>query len=283
MNLTGDLREFPALLNGPADLEPATYVVRNTIELGNTAGMRISGAGGMGVWESKNGTTRDVFGTNATYLVWDGPDGSPMFRTSGRSALIERMTCIDMRGKSTGVQVYHERGLGTGKHTFRTMAFSDFENGIIHGEELNDKNCDLPYFDDVTMHRCANGLVFKNHQSVGAFGNRVRFTMCGTAFDYQAGGSALFHSVLAAHCDTFLKLDKQGVNNCDFEFRGVQIDGRMNEGWKLVHDENPERKRQITFSGKISESQRYEIQSDYVNDPQVLRSIDGSKLMGFDE
>lgn len=265
--------EVDQLLNeGKLELKRAIYEVHETIDLGNHYGIQLSGFG-MGPQKLPNLSPN--FRVFSSILVWKGPVGKPMFHMSGLYYKFENIT-VWGDGSSPLFIVRYQPGIGSGKHQWKDCVFSDCGHAIVHGENLDDNNCDLFRITNCHFFNCISAIRINNQQCVGGQAEAIRAVNCETVFDLEAGSMSA-DGVVIHSAQLLLRMHNQGTNNCRIDFRGLTIDNKQRDNFTLVRHDLPKREHHITLSGLLGNWQRKPIE-ELSNVP-----IDASALKGWGE
>ena len=164
-----------AIANGtPVVLSPGVWNVLSTLKINQCCGLKIQGAGSFD--PTNSGGWSDLSRAIGTKIQWDGAD-QPLFDLTS-SMGVEFSNCVlDGSGKATiGLGCWSVNGWpnsATRMHNVRMQNFT--EAAVQFGTPSNPTggNCDLSYFNGVTLSGCPVGIQVCNDQSVGHVWKRI--------------------------------------------------------------------------------------------------------------
>lgn len=219
--------------------------IGSTIEFPNRAGCVLTGVGAAG--DSANDSLRGM----STVLEWYGPPDTPMIQMIGARCQIEGVAIrgvpfrSDRPRAAIGILITKtQRGLGGGKHEFRSVTLSRCSVGVQCGLSPEEGNNDLLGFQRLVFDACDVGYRVVNSQSMSHWIDRLEARKTPVVFQFYGGGM-LHARNLSLFKSTLLELKRNspprystGRNNAVFRFENMKVDAK-NAGTFCVVDAEP--------------------------------------------
>ena len=223
-----------AIANGtPVVLSPGVWGVLSTLKINQCCGLKIQGAGSFD--PTNSGGWSDLSRAIGTKIQWDGAE-QPLFDLTS-SMGVEFADCVlDGSGKATiGLGCWSVNGWPNSATKLIDVRLQNFTQAAVQfGTPSNPTggNCDLSYFNGVTLSGCPVGIQFCNNQSVGHVWKRIYNVDCKIAMQFvQGGGVSINGGTQDGNQDgnTYLQLLNPAgqCNNAIFAVRGVHIESGL--------------------------------------------------------
>lgn len=205
------------------------FLIKNTINIQNCRGLKISGLGYGGDFVTGWSGAQDHVQTN---LVWSGAQGGVMFNMGGAAFL--SWSDIDFVGSPDGsnrASILHSwsdvsptnNGFATGNCDYTRCSFSYATTAINCGSLSTDPNCSDMTFKHITGKELVNFLKVNNDQGVNYVFHYTNLDVEDYMFWFARGG-VLNATHTSGNCDYILRIDTAGVNNGQYLLDGVNLD-----------------------------------------------------------
>lgn len=205
------------------------FLIKNTINIQNCRGLKISGSGYGGDLVTGWSGAQDHVQTN---LVWSGAQGGVMFNIGGAAFL--SWSDIDFVGSPDGsnrASILHSwsdvsptnNGFATGNCDYTRCSFSYATTAINCGSLSTDLNCSDMTFKHITGKELVNFLKVNNDQGVNYVFQYTNLDVEDYMFWFARGG-VLNATHTSGNCDYILRIDTAGVNNGQYLLDGVSLD-----------------------------------------------------------
>ncbi len=211
-------------------LESGVYAINQTVNVTQTAGFKILGAGNYDPTNTGPGWS-DRKRAIGTKFLWTGPHGGTMFNLNGSMGTIFAGCVIDGGGTATGIGgIDAPIDWAFSRLKLERVAVQNCSTGVQFGV-LNGNNCDLSLFDDVRFQDCGIGVNVLNAQSVGHVWQNITHNSPGVCIQMTQGGQITLRNINqdGPNAGTFLKLLAGGPNVAT-----VSIDGGHVESGTLI-------------------------------------------------
>ena len=225
------------------------YIVRQTLKLGPTMGLRLSGAGGHD--RSPNAGWDAV--RTGTIFEWHGEPGGTILDTSGCTGLVVEGINFQSRDADApaGIGVLIRHGRGALNIAFRDCGFSELAVGIQCGTTWGEGTCANVTYDNCHFEFLSEaGVRLVNAQSLEHLFLRPEFAWLPRCIDVQGGGDVTVLGGGTYEVGTLLHLNRIGGNASGFDVHSVRFDGRNRKrsAWLTVADtDRPQGYGVITF------------------------------------
>jgi hypothetical protein len=228
----------------PDCLQPHTYVIRDTLRVGRSMGLRLAGAGGPNRSPNPGWDSVRV----GTILEWQGPADKPMIEVSGATCLV--LHGLNLVGLANhGILFRHGSG-GTLNIAIRDCSFMGMKVGVQCGTEHGEQTCanitsDNCHFEGISE-ACYRTV---NSQSLEHLFLRPKFANSPIAIDVQAGGDVTAIGGGTYEVKTLLRLGDVASNTRGFDFSSLRIDGdgTRTQWLQFVDKKTPKTYGQIRF------------------------------------
>lgn len=225
-------------------LTKGKYVIRDTLVVNQSMGLRLVGGGGQNRspdpgWDPHRCTT---------ILQWEGPPNKPIMVMIGCTGLV--MEGINFSGKASHGIIVRD-GPGSLSLTFRNMGFVGQAVGIQWGMDKHESTCANVTYEDVTFENMGEcGVRLMNRQSLQHLFIRPLFTWSPVAIDVQHGGNITAIGGGTFEIGEFLRLGEVASNTRGFRFESIRFDGQHTRtAWVSFADTDRERTYgQVTFA-----------------------------------
>ena len=233
--LTQEMIDAAIETHKPLRLLYGVYNVSQTLRINQCCGLRVVGAGSFDPTNTGPGWS-DLGRAIGTKILWAGGVGGPMFDLTS-SMGVEFADCVlDGSGKATiGLGCWSVNGWPNSATKLIDVRLQNFTQAAVQfGTPSNPTggNCDLSYFNGVTLSGCPVGIQVCNNQSVGHVWKRIYNVDCKIAMQFvQGGGVSINGGTQDGNQDgnTYLQLLNPAgqCNNAIFAVRGVHIESGL--------------------------------------------------------
>lgn len=269
----------------PPPLLSGKYIISETLKIGPSMGLKISGAGG----QNRSGSAGwDPF-RHTTILEWRGESGKPILITEGCTGLVIEGIGFESKDlnkrASIGLLISHGR-TGALNIALRDCGFQNLAVGIQCGTAEGESTSANITYDNCHFEQCSESCVkIVNEQSLEHLFLRPQFAWSPIAIDVHKGGDV---SVVGGGCyevGSILHLRKIGGNARGFDIHSLRPDGKNQRTAFLTVDDTdtPQGYGTITFSNMSqNDGQKGDISKPLVTVPSgasvILRdcSFNGS-------
>lgn len=206
-------------VNSRRSLEAGVYEVSDTLRIGRSMGLKLSGGGGMNRSPSSGW---DPFRCG-TILKWSGPPDKPIIDVSGATGLV--IEGINLVGPARqGILFRH--GGGCLDITLRDMGLMGMDIGVQCGTTLNEQTCANIDYCGVHWESIREACVrLMNAQSVQHQFQSPLFANAPIGVDVQAGGDVSIFGGGSYELGTLLKLGNVSQNTRGFDVASFRFDG----------------------------------------------------------
>lgn len=227
-------------------LPAGDYFISKTIRSPFRYGWQLHGAG-----TTRPPETHIKHRGRGTVLIWDGPEGEPMFELTGSEGEFGHLTLLgsnpykqDAPRASAGVVVTmpNYRAIGVGKIRFAPLWVESCQYAVQCGESEGMLGCDNLYFHWLEVRKCEAAYRGMNLMGMDIVINHLRNYGCDVGVLMSGGGHLHVRSSLTTHPNSTMLhiLDSQGVakNNGRYRFSQTKIDAQASPTFQFVKSEN---------------------------------------------
>jgi hypothetical protein len=160
-----------------------------------------------------------------TTLLWDGPEGQPLFDIRGYLGL--RLAELRLDGnRKAGIllRVNSVPGVGTGLWYFERLTLMHADTGFEFGKDFDSCAGDMTFADCNVSHMRTAGFRTMAFQNVDYLFLRCITSWCPIGYHFARGGNAHFLLPCFGRVRTAIKVDSGGINGGVFSVAGMQLE-----------------------------------------------------------
>lgn len=226
------------------------YIITETLTIGPTMGLKISGSGG----QNRSGSPGwDPFRTT-TIFEWRGEVGKPIMVADGCTGLVIEGIGFESKDlnkrASIGLLISHGR-TGALNIALRDCGFQNLGIGIQCGTDEGESTCANITYDNCHFEQCSVACVrIVNEQSLEHLFLRPQFAWSPKAIDVRKGGDITIVGGGSYEIGSILHLGQIGGNARGFDVHSLRPDGKNQRTAFLTVDDTdtPKGYGTITFS-----------------------------------
>lgn len=241
---------------GVVRIPRGVYRITRTLDLGQTMGLRVEGAGLMpSSFEIRSdGDLKLSKPWAGSIIVWDGPEGGDMLRYAGSGLVLGGISLWGQGRAGVGLRVAYESGAASGHAYIQSLGVSGCGVAVQCGDGPNDGNCADLHFGLLDVATCGTGFKVVNSQGVNYTFDHANFNKTGVLFHFERGGVFNCGFVHAVQADTVLRVENAGSGNGLYRIGMVSLDANQKQVPRLVDHASWGPARVVIDAAKIDPS-----------------------------